>query len=279
MSSELARGLWKLRTAGSVEDLTKRYRRLCKLFHPDVHSPEVRAAYERHMQQINEEYAAALKKFNIITFRNPAKGMGSDVTFRVDLTSTEQPFSRSTRPPGDGRPAAGNGPEPGPPPEKFGVVFADAEAARKLGKALAILKQTRTFFSLKGTDDIKERGYYLEALEVLENLHRRFPRTEAGQDALYYMATASCNLKDYRTAIMQFTKYRRMYPKDGRSALFHFYAGLCHHHLGNFEQAVDEYGQFLLSKPGPQYRHFTALVAASREQAEEKIIAPTLPYS
>jgi len=80
LSSELARGLWKLRTAGSVEDLTKRYRRLCKLYHPDVHSPELRENFERQMQKINEEYASALKKFNIITYRNPAKGMSEETS-------------------------------------------------------------------------------------------------------------------------------------------------------------------------------------------------------
>jgi len=274
LSSELARGLWKLRTAGSVEDLTKRYRRLCKLYHPDVHSPELRENFERQMQKINEEYASALKKFNIITYRNPAKGMSDAETFTVDLTA-EQPFSRSTRAAAQEKKRK----QEQQNIEKFGVVFADAEAARKLGSALATLKRTRTFFSLKGTDDIRERSHYVGAMKVLQDVHRRFPNTEAGQDALYYLATASCNIKDYRAAIMLFTKYRRQYPGDSRGSLFHFYAGLCHHHLENYEQAVSEYGYFLLSKPGPQYRHFVALVASFKESAELKILPPSLPYS
>ncbi|MBN2080954.1 DnaJ domain-containing protein [bacterium] len=267
MSRELARGLWKLRTAISVDELTKHYRRLCKLFHPDLQVPDQREQYAQHMQRINEAYSAALKKFNIYTYRNPRRPAGRAPTIHEELLRDEpiraQPQSKP--PPAA---AAGN----------FGDKLIESESSRELGRALAILKGARTFFSLKGTDDEKERTVYRQALVILDATHRRYTRARAGQDALYYMAIAQCNLKDYAAALQLFDRYRRLYPEDDRNALFYFYSGLCHHRLGDFAQAAAEYGYFLLSEPGPQYRHFTALVATYMKAANAQIIPLELPY-
>jgi len=269
VSRELARGLWKLRTAISVDELTKHYRRLSKLFHPDLQAPNQREQYAAHMQRINEAYSEALKKFNIYTYRNPRRPAGRNTAIHEELLRDEP-----VRP----RPK----PKPKPPAKaqdgRFGDELIDSESSRELGRALAVLKGARTFFSLKGTDDEREREVYRQALNILETLHGRYTKARAGQDALYYMAIAQCNLKAYAAALKLFDRYRRLYPTDNRNALFYFYSGLCHHRLGNFSQAAAEYGYFLMSEPGPQYRHFVALVATYMKAAEARIIPLELPY-
>jgi tetratricopeptide (TPR) repeat protein len=261
MASELANELWTMRMAGSLADLTRRYRRLCKLHHPDVQQPEDRLLCERRMQLINEAYTEALKRFNIYTYRNP-KLEQSGGPIHVELLNDPPPPR----------------PRPQPRPAPSAAPVQSCLAMGVLGAALAELKRTRTFFSMHGTDDPQERAQYHAALELLNEVMQRYPGTSEAQDALYYMAIASCNLKEYAPAITLFSMYRNRYPRDARSGLFHFYAGLCHHRLGNFSAAVDEYGWFLLSQGSAQYRHFAALVASYKEAAEQQVVPQALPY-
>jgi len=263
MSSDLARALWMIRTSGSVTELTRRYRRLCKLYHPDLHAQNQRLHYERHMQQINEAYTKALERFNIFTYKPPLhKRSGAQPVIHSELI-TDAPPSR--------RPPQSTNGQPG-------TAFASAEASRNLGRALAALQRVRTFFSLKGSNDEQEHQLLRQALKILTETHQRFPCLKEGQDALYYAGVAQLNLKRYDDALGSFIRYRDKYPDDNRSALFHFYAGLCHHRLENYNEAINEYGFFLLSKSQGQYKHFAALVANYMEAAKCNTIPAALPY-
>jgi tetratricopeptide (TPR) repeat protein len=264
MASELANELWTLRMAGSLADLTRRYRRLCKLYHPDLQLPENRLLCERRMQLINEAYTEALTRFNIYTYRNP-KTEQSGGPIHVELLNDPPPPRPRPRP--HVRPA--------PPKPSTSL---NSLAIGVLGSAMAELKRTRTFFSMHGTDDLQERAQYEAALKLLDEVLQRFPGTIEAQDALYYMAIAKCNLKQYAAAISLFGMYRSLYPRDARSGLFHFYAGLCHHRLGNFPEAIEEYGWFLVSQGSAQYRHFAALVASYKDAAEKQVVPLALPY-
>ncbi len=270
MASELANELWTLRMAGSLADLTRRYRRLSKLYHPDLQQPEDRVLYERRMQLINEAYTEALKRFNIYTYRNP-KQEQSTGPIHVELLHDPPPATAPPRP----RPRPHT--RPAPPKPSTGSTMSSL-AIGVLGAALAELKRTRTFFSMHGTDDPQERAHYETALKLLEEVAQRFPGTIEAQDALYYMAIAKCNMKQYASAISLFGMYRNLYPQDTRSGLFHFYAGLCHHRLGNFPEAIDEYGWFLVSQGSAQFRHFAALVASYKDAAEQQVVPLALPY-
>jgi tetratricopeptide (TPR) repeat protein len=263
MAPELANDLWTMRMAGSLADLTRRYRRLCKLHHPDLQQPEDRLLCERRMQLINEAYTEALKRFNIYTYRNPKLEQSGD-PIHVELFNDPPPRPRPQPHPAHSSPSAGSS--------------HNSLAIGVLGAALAVLKRTRTFFSMHGTDEPRECAQYEEALKLLDEVLQRFPGTSEAQDALYYMAIAQCNLKRYAPAITLFSTYRSRYPQDTRSGLFHFYAGLCHHRLGYFAEAVEEYGWFLLSQGGEQYRHFAALVASYKEAAEQQVVPLALPY-
>jgi tetratricopeptide (TPR) repeat protein len=268
--------------AGSLADLTRRYRRLSKLYHPDLQLPENRLLFERRMQLINEAYTEALKRFNIYTYRNPKQDPASP-TIHEDLFRDPPPAyqrQRAYEPHKTGWTHAQPRPQarPAPPPKPPSQNSFNALAAGNLGAALAVLKRTRTFFSMHATDDAQERAQYVQAMELLQGVLDRFPGTVEAQDALYYMAVASCNLKEYPAAISLFSMYRKRYPQDARSGLFYFYSGLCHHRLGNFPQAVEEYGWFLMSQTGAQYRHFTALVASYKEAAEKQVVPLALPY-
>jgi tetratricopeptide (TPR) repeat protein len=264
MASELVNELWSLRMAGSLQDLTRRYRRLCKLHHPDLQQADERLVCERRMQLINEAYTEALKRFNIYTYRNPKQAAAP-----LHEELLRDPPAARPRP----RPQPRPQPRPPAPADTYSSV-----AVQALSSALALLKRTRTFFSMHGSADPEERALYLEALGVLQEVLDRYPGTTEAQDALYYMAIAQCNLKQYGAAVALFSMYRQRYPQDSRSGLFHFYVGLCHHRLGNFVQALEEYGWFLVSQHHPQYRHFAALVASYKDAAEQQVVPLALPY-
>lgn len=267
MPSELARDLWHLRSATSLNDLAKHYRRLSKLYHPDLRQPDLREQYERHMQEINAAYTEALKRFNIYTYSNP-KAAPAGRTIHVELI--DDPPQQETRQQAREEPRR----EQRPP-----ATVSNTIGQRLLAGALATLQLTRTFFSLHGTDDPRERELYQQALKELYEVQLRSPGTAEAQDALYYAAIAQCNLKDFAAALKLFARYREQYPDDTRSQVFHLYAGLCQHRLGNFEAAVDEYGWFLLRQGSGQYRHFAALVASYMEAARLSTIPLALPYA
>lgn len=267
MASELARELWSLRAAPSVHELATRYRRLCKLYHPDLQQADVRAQYERHMQQINAAYTEALKRFNIYTYSSPKTA--ARPTIHVELLRDPP----RTTAPKTARTSTQAKPTPAVPEA------ADVSGQRLLASALATLQRTRTFFSLHGTDDPQERVLYFKALQELSAVLMRCAGTPEAQDALYYMAIAHCNLKHYAEAMKTFESYRQLYPRDNsRSGLFHFYAGLCQHRQGNFAEAIREYGSFLLYHGDGQYKHFAALVASYMEAARLSSVPQALPY-
>jgi TolA-binding protein len=275
VASELARDLWYMRTATSLHDLAKHYRRLSKLYHPDLRQPDLRAQYERHMQEINAAYTEALKRFNIYTYSNPRITAPAGRTIHVELI--DDPPRSQPQQHADNEPRHERRQEPHrePPP----AAVSNATGQRLLGGALATLKQTRTFFSLHGTDDERERELYQQALRELHEVQLRSPGTAEAQDALYYAAIAHCNLKDFSAALQLFARYREQYPDDARSQVFHFYAGLCQHRLGNYETAVEEYGWFLLRQGSGQYKYFAALVASYMEAARLQTIPLALPYA
>jgi tetratricopeptide (TPR) repeat protein len=272
----LALDLWKLKSAPSVHELARHYRRLSKLYHPDLQALDDREQYQRHMQQINEAYTEALKRFNIYTYRNPGSSR-TEPTIHVELITDPPPPPQQPR---AERPTA----RPAPPPpftdsgSAPGVMFAASEAARRLGKAMASLKHTRSFFSLGGCTDQHEREQYRDALEILEEVHRRFPSFKEGQDALYYAAVCYLKLADYPAALNAFAKHRQRYPEDSRNGLIYFYSGICFHHLSKFDAAVREYGCFLLAGRTGESKYFSALVVTYKEAAERQVIPATLPY-
>ncbi len=264
MSSNLARDIQSIKLAGSVEELTRRYRKLCKIYHPDLQKATERAAFQAHMQNLNEAYQSALKRFNIFTFKHPNKPNSwqppkDTVINVVQKTAYEARTNTSQQ------------------PSKTGSA-PNTAAVQALASAMATLKRTRTFFSLKGTDDPDERRLYQLALYNLHDVRQRFPESPEAQDAHYYMAITYCNLKNYSEALQCFTDYQEKYPNDERSDVFHFYAGLCHHRLGNFSDAVREYGYFLISKQKGMYHHFAGLVVTYKEAAEREIVPKALPY-
>lgn len=265
MASNLAHELWLFKRSVSLEEVTRHYRKLCKLYHPDLRSSEDRAHYERHMQEINSAYQEALKRFNIYTFHRPKKTKRPDTGgLRVGFVNKARytPHADVASPRDARKQHSLESPIPN----------------RLLSSALASLKLTKTFFSLKATVDLRERVHYRAALEELEALLRRFPGSREAQDAMYYSAIVYCNLKEYVQALKCFGKYRQHYPEETRNRIYHFYEGVCNHRLGRFEDAVREYGYFLLSKPPGIYSHFVALVATYKEAAEENIVPTELPY-
>jgi TolA-binding protein len=265
MASELARDLWTLRAAVSLAELTRRYRRLCKLYHPDLQEPGLREQCARQMQDINAAYAESLKRFNIITYQ-PARASATP--------AAAQPAPRRET----SRPADAAAEQERIRQNVRAAAASSGAGHRQLSAALATLKLTRTFFSLHGTDDPAEQALYQRAIDELREVWRRFPGSTEAQDALYYMAIAHCNLKAYDLALQGFTYYRKLYPQDPRSELFHFYAGLCYHRLGSFAAALEEYGAFLLAQGGSQYKHFAALVASYMDAARQQSIPHALPY-
>lgn len=267
MASPLAQALWKIRTAESVDELSRRYRRLCKLFHPDMHPADERTHFEAQMQQLNEAYSAALEKFNIYTYHSAKKTAAE--TIREDLTGTRTSEQSSRKRAAKRREES---------KQKFGVAFAETAASRELARALAILKDAPTFMSLKSARDQKERECYARALVILEDVHRRFRELEYGQDALYYMAVAHCNINNFRHALKLFDRYQRQYTGDKRERLLYFYAGLCMHRLGKFDYAVVAYEHFLEEESGRQYRHFRLLVSDYLEAARRGVVPEGLPY-
>jgi TolA-binding protein len=285
VASELARDLWYMRTATSLHDLAKHYRRLCKLYHPDLRLPDQRAQYERHMQQINEAYTEALKRFNIYTYASPKPNAPTGRTIHVELIDDPPPSAPRQQAAGEHRPPAPPAAQPEPrhvrrpaataPP----ATFTNTTGQRQLASARATLQQTRTFFSLHGTDEPRERELYQQALGELQTVQLRSPGTAEAQDALYYAAIAHCNLKDFAAALTLFALYRQQYPDDVRAEVFHFYAGLCQHRLGHYEAAVEEYGWFLLRQGGGQYKYFAALVASYMEAARLCTTPLALPYA
>jgi TolA-binding protein len=272
--------LWHLRTATSLDDLARHYRRLSKLYHPDLRQPDLRGQYERHMQEINAAYTEALKRFNIYTYSNP-KAAPAGRTIHVELIDDPPPAQprQQAREEPRREPAAKPHAEPRHYPTAPAAAVSNPAGTRMLAAALATLQQTRTFFSLHGTDDPRERELYQQALKELNDVQLRTPGTAEAQDALYYAAIAQCNLKDFAAALKLFARYREQYPDDARSSVFHLYAGLCQHRLGNFETAVEEYGWFLLRQGSGQYRHFAALVASYMEAARLHATPLALPYA
>ena len=243
--------LLKLRAARSVDDLTRRYRALCKRYHPDLKAVGDRPRYQRHMQQINEAYTETMARFNIVTFRKPDQPKSDpliDVDFVARCTEPKPPPKREEQ----------------PKSAKLDQSFINAEAARELGRALAVLKDSRVFLSLKGTRDDKERAVFRKAMQHLERTWQRYPQTREGQDALYYIAVAHCNLMNYHTALEKFEQYREAFPGDKRSHLFSFYCGLLYHRLGQFALAASEYISYLEGKPQRQFQHFTGTQQRSK---------------
>jgi TolA-binding protein len=275
MVSPLAREIWKISTARSMEELARHYRRVCKIYHPDLQAPDQRAEYERHMQAINEAYSKALERFNIFTFKNPRQQhTGKQTNIHADLLA-DQPQPSQPRPRTPEQPAA-----PGQSAaEPRASAFATGEAARALGRALAILNGARTFNSFKAVADEKERHIYHQALPLLHDVARRFSSLREGQDALFYSAVCECNLRSFSFALHAFHQYRSRYPGDRRAALLHFYCGVCHHRLGRLPEAIQEYEAFLRTQPTGMFKHFLVVVAGYLTTALRGETPEGLPYA
>lgn len=271
MASNLPQEIWKLNTARDVAELNRHYRRLCKLFHPDLQAPDHRARYERHMQLVNEAYSRALEKFNILTYRDPRHPNSSSRKVHSDV------FGNAADAQAGGQDGAGE-PERSRP-RKPGVAFASSEAARALGRALAVLRDARTFNSFKAVTDSAERQVYKKALPLLRDVVRRFSSLREGRDALYYLIVCECNLRNFGFALHFIQQYRRKHGAGERKALLHFYAGVCHHRMGNFAEAVAEYEQFISSNPRGMMKHFLSVVAQHSLAAEDGRTPDGLPYA
>lgn len=267
----LARELFSLKAAHTLEELNRRYRSLCKQYHPDLQQQAQREDFERHMQSINAAYNESLRRFNIFTQRQPAA-----------RPSPSSPPAAAQAWPQGGRVSVSVTPRQVPsagaaPAAKAGPAAFSPEAVRLLASALATLKKTRSFFSLKATDDPKEKDLFIQGLEELQKVIERHGGRE-GREALYYQAVALCNLREYKLAFKLFNQYAEHYPAHQRDGAFHFYRGLLAHRLGLFEEAGREYLLFLLGHNGGQYKHFAALVAGFKDAAAQGLIPPSLPY-
>ncbi len=277
MVSSLARDIWKLNAARSVEELTGHYRRLCKLYHPDLRSPDQRAQSERHMQAVNEAYSQALERFNILTYRNPRLNNGRGAMFHEELFDPPAPAAPQPRTPE----------EPGPvrtttaqEARRSGAnAYAMGEAARALGRALALLSDARTFNSFKSARSEEERQVYRKALPLLHDVARRFPSLREGRDALFYAAVCECNLRCFEFALHTFGQYRERYRGCQRETLLYFYCGICRHRLGQFASATAEYARFLKTQPSGMFKHFLTLVEVFRQAALREETPPDLPYA
>lgn len=264
----LARDLILLKAARSVEDLNRVYRRLCKQYHPDLRVLEEREQSEQQMRLINAAYHENLRRFNIFTQRSfqaaphrPGSHQRSpSATASVSVSvSAPPPPSRSTR-----AESRGSGFSPG--------------AVRGLARAMATLKKTGCFFSLRSTDDPREKDLLVQGIEELQQVIERHGGRE-GREALYYQAVALCNLRAYKLALRLLDQYAERYPGETADGAFHFYRGLLAHRLGQFEAAQREYLFFLHGANGGQYKHFAALVASFLEAARLGCIPPNLPYA
>lgn len=268
----LARELFSLKAAHTLEELNRRYRSLCKQYHPDLQQQSQREDFERHMQTINAVYSDSLRRFNIFTQRKaPANFVRPSPPVHAQSWPQGGRVSVSVSPPATQAPRSG-------PAAAASTASFSPEAVRLLAGALATLKRARSFFSLRATDDPKEKDLLVQGLEELQKVIERHGGRE-GREALYYQAVALCNLREYKLALRLFNQYAEHYPAQQREGAFHFYRGLLSHRLGKFEEAGREYLLFLLGNSGGQYKHFAALVAGFKDAAAQGIVPPSLPYS
>ena len=277
MVSSLARDIWKLNAARSVEELTGHYRRMCKLYHPDLRSPDVRAQYERHMQAVNEAYSQALERFNILTFRNTRQQAMQQPAYHGELF--DPPPATAPRPRSPEGHVEHRTATAAEARKASAAAFVMGEAARALGRALAVLNDARTFNSFKSASGEAERAVYLKAMPMLHEAARRYPSLREGQDALFYAGVCECNLRAFEFALHSFGQYRARYDGDKRDVLLYFYCGVCHHRLGQYAGALAEYSRFLKARPTGLFKHFLAVVEGYRLAALRSEVPDGLPYA
>jgi len=89
--------------------------------------------------------------------------------------------------------------------EQRAVAEENAEKQRVAEKAKASFDLGKRYY---------DEGRYSEAVEVLKVVSRNKARTDEGKKAQFYLGESHFSNKEFASAVLEFSEFKKMYPKD-----------------------------------------------------------------
>lgn len=139
-----------------------------------------------------------------------------------------------------------------------------------------LLKSTDNDLKFTKAKEYYERGKYLEASTLLESVVVPFRGTKKGEEALFLLASAHFNNKDYISARSYFSGYLRSYPRGDYAEDAAFHVGLCYYkdspeakldQVGTVK-AIDEFTTFIQGYPNSSH---VAEAQSLRQELKDKL--------